>query len=332
MLGDNTVVGKYTCMNAGRQCSRALCFVFVLFCFTCRPSDLRAHGIVGQRMFIEPLFAEDANIKNELDFPRVELLTLPDGSYRTFDGAFEKALYPDRWSVIVEQSHVRIHPRGAPPLSGFDDLEVGTKVAIVRSAKHEFVLTPALFLTLPTGSRRVAEHHTAVEPALLFAKGLGDLNIGYLRPFAVEADVGYEASATGERQRNANYDMVLFYSVPYLNRFIRNTDAGFDLEHNLRLGHSPGAVLGDLFPFVEFNGSTPVAGTSGLSSTFLRPGALYMGKYFQISTAADLPLRGAGPRQRVGAVILLDLFLDEIHPAFGWTPFGKKHRHEEDKD
>ncbi len=311
---------------------RALHFLNIILVLTCLSPKLWAHGVVGQRMFIEPLFAEDANVKNELDLPRVELLTLPDGSYRTFDATFEKALYPERWSVIVEQSHIRFHPRGAPAVSGFDDLEIGTKVAIYRSAKHEFVLTPALFVTLPTGSRRVAEHHTAVEPALLFAKGLGDLNIGYLRPLAVQGDVGYEASATGERQRNANYDMVLFYSVPYLNRFIRHADAGFELEHNLRLGHSAAAIFGDMFPFVEFNGSTPVSGTPGSSSTFLRPGTLYMGKYFQISVAADLPLRGAGPRQRVGAVILLDLFLDEIHPAFRWTPFGKRHRHHEDED
>lgn len=64
----------------------------------------------------------------------------------------------------------------------------------------------------------------------------------------------------------------------------------------------------------------------------LRPGALYMGKYFQISAAADLPLRGAGRRQGGGLVMLLDLSLDEIHPAFGWTPFGKHHHHNEDKD
>ncbi len=158
------------------------------------------------------------------------------------------------------------------------------------------------------------------------------LDIGYLRPFAVQGDVGYEVSASGERQRNANYDMVLFYSVPYLNRFIRNGDSGFDLEHNLRLGHSAAAIFGDMFPFVEFNGSTSVVGTAGSSSTSLRPGVLYMGKYFQVSAAADLPLRGAGSRQRVGAVILVDWFLDEIHPAFGWTPFGKKHRRDEHKD
>jgi hypothetical protein len=55
---------------------------------------------------------------------------------------------------------------------------------------------------------------------------------------ALQGDIGYEAAVTGERERHATYDMVLEYSVPYLNRFIRNADTGFDLDHNLRLGHS----------------------------------------------------------------------------------------------
>ena len=80
-----------------------------------------------------------------------------------------------------------------------------------------------------------------------------------------------------------------------------------------------------MYPFVEFNGSTPVGGTSGSSATFLRPGAAYVGKYFQISAAADVPLRGYLPSRRVGAVVLFDLFLNEVVPAFGWTPFGKHH-------
>jgi hypothetical protein len=133
------------------------------------PSSLWAHGTVGQRMFIEPLFTEDANIKNELDFPRVEFSRLPDGSLRTFNASFEKALYPDRWSVVIEQSRLYRHLSGST-LAGFDDLEIGTKVAVYRNAEHELVLTPALFLTLPTGSPSVAEHRTKLEPALLLPK------------------------------------------------------------------------------------------------------------------------------------------------------------------
>ena len=163
---------------------------------------------------------------------------------------------------MIEQS--RVYRRIArSTIAGFDDLEVGTKLALYRSAVHELVLTPAVFLTAPTGSHVVAENRTKLQPAFVFAKGFGDLKWGWLRPLALQGDIAYEAAVTGVRERHATYDMVLEYSVPYLNRFIRNADTGFDLEHNLRLGHSSRAILGNMYPFVEFNGSTPVWGYFG---------------------------------------------------------------------
>lgn len=305
-------------------------FLIIAVMLACIPSDLWAHGTVGRRMFIEPLFTEDANIKNELNLPRAEFLRLPDGSFRSFSASFEKALYPNRWSVVIGQSRVYRRVAGST-IAGFDDLEVGTKLTLYRSHKHELVLTPALFLTAPTGSHSVAEHRTKLQPALIFAKGFGDLKWGWLRPLALQGDIGYEAAVTGEHERHATYDMVLEYSVPYLNRFVRNSDTRFDLEHNQRLGHSSRAILGNMYPFVEFNGSTPVGHTSGSSATFLRPGLAYVGKFFQISTAADVPLRGYLPRRRVGAVVLFDLFLNEVLPGFGWTPFGKRPHHDDER-
>jgi hypothetical protein len=290
------------------------------------PSALWGHGIEGDRMFIEPISAEDANIKNELVLPRAEFLTMPDGSYRSFGAALEKSLYPGRWSVVVEQGTISRHEPGGT-VTGFDGLEIGTKVAVYRNAAHEFVLTPALFATLPTGSRKVADREVELHPQIIFAKGLGDLKPGWLRPFALQGDAGFEFSATGEPDRHATYDLVLMYSIPYLNHFVREADAGFDVEHTLRLGYSPRAILGDMFPFVELNGSTPVNGTDGETATFLRPGTVYMGNYFQVTVAADIPLTGYLPERRVGGVVQLDFFLDEIAPAFGWTPFGKRRHH-----
>ncbi|WP_041855892.1 hypothetical protein [Candidatus Korobacter versatilis] len=302
-------------------------FLFIAALLPCIALDLWAHGNVGQRKFIEPLFTEDANIKDELIFPRAEFLAMPDGSLRSYTAAFEKTLYPNRWSVVIEQS--RVHRRVARSMiGGFGDLEVGTKFAVYRSAEHELVLTPALFLTVPTGSQSVAEHRTKLHPALVFAKGFGDLKWAWLRPLGLQGDLGYEAAVRGEHERQATYDMVLEYSVPYLNSSTRNADTRFDVKHDAPLGRSLRAVLGNSYPFVEFNGSTPVAGTTGSSSTFLRPGFAYVGRYFQISAAPDVPLRGYLPSRRIGTVVLIDLFLNEAVPAFGWTPFGKHHHHD----
>jgi hypothetical protein len=105
-------------------------FLIIAVMLACITSDLWAHGTVGQRNFIEPLFTEDANIKNELDFPRAEFLMLPDGSSRSFGASFEKALYPNRWSVVIEQGRVYRRLSGST-IAGFDDLEVGTKLALI---------------------------------------------------------------------------------------------------------------------------------------------------------------------------------------------------------
>src|SRR5689334_16017977 len=99
-------------------------FLIIGVMLVCIPSDLWAHGVVGERMFIEPLFTEDANIKDELDLPRAEFLMLPDGSSRSVGASFEKALYPNRWSLVIEQS--RIYRRVArSTIARFDDLEIG---------------------------------------------------------------------------------------------------------------------------------------------------------------------------------------------------------------
>ena len=63
--------------------------------------SIHSFGSLGARhcrpeKFIELLFTEDANIKNELHLPRAEFLMLPDGSSRSFSASFEKALYPNR--------------------------------------------------------------------------------------------------------------------------------------------------------------------------------------------------------------------------------------------
>ena len=108
-------------------------FSLVTLMLACIPSALWAHGIVGQRMFIEPLFTEDANIENELDLPRSEFLTLPDGSFRSFSASFEKALYPNRWSVVIGESRIYRRVSGST-VAGFDDLEVGTKLSLYRNA------------------------------------------------------------------------------------------------------------------------------------------------------------------------------------------------------
>lgn len=296
-----------------RRCSPGLVLALIVAAV---PQFAYAHGTVGKRLFIEPLFAEDANVKNELVLPRSELFRLPDGTVRSFGFALEKQLWQDRWSVSVEQGVASVH-MNRNATSGFDNVEITTKYVAYTNGPHEFILSPTLGVTLPTGSRKFMERHSAVSTGVLWAKGFGDLPGGWLRPLAVQADTLVQAFVSGEHKRLVVYDMVVEYSIAYLNHYIRKADGAYDTDDSLRVGSSPKAILGDMFPFVELNGETPLNGHDEHTSTFIRPGILHVGHYFQVTAAADLPLRSApSSRSRVGAVIMFDFFLDEINNVF----------------
>lgn len=301
--------------------------LFVLLCFTIPSCPAWAHGKIGKRVFLEPLTAEDANVKNELDLPRFELLPQPDGVAQDFSYSLEKEIYPHLFSISLGQDHLSL-PSSTGPMAGWDNLQLGLKWQAYTNVPHEFALTPALFVTLPTGNPRISPPETALQPMLLFAKGMGDLpNDGsarWLRPFALQGDLGYLHSVDGAHDRQTIYDLVVEYSLPYLDQWVRYANAGYRVKETLRQGFRPGAILGDLFPFAEFNGTAAVQGTPGGNTIFIRPGVAYMGSYFQLSLAADFEASGPVHLHQAGSVVLLDFFLDDIFPALRWTPFGRR--------
>ena len=284
--------------------------------------SVQAHGFVGLRMFIEPIAAEDANVKNELGLPRVDYLRLPDGTTRSMGVSLEKELYPDRVSIIAETGRIT---RTGPATSGWDNIEVGFKWEAWINAPHELAVSAAMFGVLPTGSARVTDPETAVRPMLVAAKGFGDLGVAWLRPLAFQGDLGYERSVSGSGGQMI-YDAVLMYSLPYLNHWVRQADTGRPTQETLRTGLSWGSLWGNVFPFVEINARRPTGNAQGEASSLLRSGACWMGKYVQVSVAADTNLAALAGARRHGITVLADWFIDEILPGFAKTPFGRRGR------
>ncbi len=58
----------------------------------------------------------------------------------------------------------------------------------------------------------------ATTPRVYFGKGLGDLDIGYLRPLAVAGLVGYQIADSPPRPNLVTPGFVVEYSVPTSNR------------------------------------------------------------------------------------------------------------------
>jgi len=288
-----------------------------------------AHGLVGKRLFIEPLVTEDANPKTEFDFPVLEVIQGPNGHHVTFNYSFEKKILP-KVSVDFEHNLGWFTP-DIPASStqfGGGNIGLGVKYALYRNLAHEFIMSGKFGAEVPTGDASIgADPYTTLSPEFLYAKGFGDLpsNAGlrWLRPFAVQGDMALNFPAGGPSgQPTARFtpraDLVVEYSIPYLDQFVLHNNHNYSLgDGSFRKGRCLGAIMGDLFPFSEFNFiALPVGPTGRKAFGFFRPGIAYVGHYFEVGGAAEFPAnRFTG--SHVGGMAIFDLFVDDVFPILG---------------
>src|SRR5215468_4850762 len=184
----------------------------------CLAAQAHAHGVVGDRSFIEPFITEDVNPKNEFVIARPEYAHGSDA--RTFSLGFglEKKL-ADTFSITLDSAFDSVSPVAPdePQTTGFENLAITLKDAVFINAPHEAIVSVALESTAPTGSTAVgAEKDWSFKPFLLYGKGFGDLPraLAYARPFAVQGDAGFEISLDHDRTTTLVYNVCLQYSIP----------------------------------------------------------------------------------------------------------------------
>lgn len=273
-------------------------------------SSAQAHGVVGQRTFIEPFVTEDANPKNEFVIARPSFLNTDEGNEFSLGFALEKKL-SERFSVALEGEWTSERIGGEPNSDGFQNPAVLLKYSLWQSPAREFILSPALEIELPLGDREIgAERDTAVAPFLLFGKGWGDLplSLSYLRPFALMGDAGFEFLTNAETETTFKYDILLMYSLPYLHTYVRDFGTPWPFRQ--------------LIPMVEFNFDTRVDGTGRSTEARVTPGLVYLGQSVQLGVAGQFPLNHTTDRELDPSILfLVDLFYDDLFPARTWTPF-----------
>lgn len=297
---------------------RRIC-ALVLILAVAVPTAAFAHGVVGDYVFLEPLIAEDPTPANEFDIAQPSWNKTSDGHNFSLGYSLEKVLYQDedfvpRLSVGLSNAWHYQWPKNAPDQHGFDDLEMFAKWALLVSPKHEFLLSAAALLQVPTGTPGVEEQsHTSLGPLFLWEKGMGDLPnwtaLKYLRPFGFQGDVGYLPALGGHTSHLMFADQVVEYSLPYLSNSVRD------------IGLKP--PFRNLYLFTEFNYSQLITGPSRMTfpSIVATPGIAYVGYHFELSVGTQLALNQAAvANTHAAAIALLDIFYDSIFTKAGnWT-------------
>ena len=272
------------------------------------------HGVVGQRSFIEPFIAEDANPKNEFVIGRPEWDHGREGRTLSVGFGLEKKL-ADRFSLTLDSEWLALYPdeTGEDNPSGFANLGLTLKYAFLVNPVHEAIVSAALESTAPTGTTAVgAGVDPSFKPFLLYGKGAGDLpsGLGYLRPFAVQGDAGFEITTDRERSTSFAHNLAVQYSIPYLESAVRD----FGLPWPL------GNLIGD----VEFNFEHGVNGEEqGKTTAIVTPGVVYMDRWVEVGVAGRFPLNSTTHQELDwGIVFIVDLFIDDLFPWTRWQPIG----------
>jgi hypothetical protein len=284
-------------------------------------SDASAHCFVGQRFLPATLATDDPCVADEMSLPtisRVKTADMPPATESHISGEISKRITED-FGISVGETWKHITQPGNPSLSGFDNLETTFQYQLLKDGPHELALLLGLIVDWGnTGAVNsgLATTYSTLTPTFYFGKGLGDLpdTIGWVRPFAVTGQVGYQVPSS-------SFDMVQGVPIP------QNLVYGGSLQYSLPYLKSSVVDLGlpdffnHLIPIVEAQFSTPVANNYGLSfvtTGTIQPGVIWVGSYFQVGVEAIIPIN-AQSGSAIGGMAQLHLYLDDMFP----DTFGK---------
>lgn len=269
-----------------------------------------AYTAAGDRSFPALLTLPQIAPTDEVYF---ETNTQPaaDGRTTALSGVFSKTL-TERWGIQVEGGYSWFDRRHASSVSGFNNAELALRYLAVVDRDREFLLTFGVHQEFGgTGNRRVgADPEGATTPTVYFGKGLGDLDIGYLRPLAILGNLGYEASNGGARPDRQVGGIAIQYSIPYL---VSKVDT-------LKLPDFLRAVT----PMVEVSYGVTTTGPGQQTEVTIAPGFSYAGDFWEIGVEALVPVTHAAGTG-AGAVLQFHLSLDYLFPnSIGRPLFGAR--------
>lgn len=269
-----------------------------------------AYDAAGDRLFPATLLLPQMAPGDEF-YINANTLPLSGGAAgiraSSFSATYMKTI-TDRFGVAIEETWTTIGQSGAGTAYGWQNLDGELKYLAVTDIDHEFLLSFGLDReTGGTGAARVgASPSGATTPRVYFGKGFGDLDVGLLRPLAVEGFSGVQFADKAPRPDVSQNGFVVEYSIPYLQSKVQSLDLP---EPLLRMT-----------PMTEVLFTAPVGKSFGARGTVLiAPGVSYAGEGWELAVEALVPATRATGRG-IGVTAQFHIALDYL---LADTPLGK---------
>lgn len=271
-----------------------------------------AHVVVGDRVFPVTLTFDDPGVGDEATLPQFVHAPAATGTnLNQFQWEYDKTITPFT-AIIYNQGYDILHSAQQPTRTGLENAFLTGKWQAYTNGPHEFVVSLGVIREFGGSAATVnigGSAYGSTAPIVYFGKGLGDLPIGVLRPFAITGELSYaipdrRLNATGDNSGNPpawSAGFSVQYSIPYLQSQVRDL-------------HLP-SFLGRLVPLVEATWYSPAAGPArGFPTTVVvAPGVIYLGQTMQFGVEMLIPAdRAAG--MHIGAIAQLHFFFDDLFP------------------
>ncbi len=263
-------------------------------------------------MFPVTLTLDDPGVADEATLPQIVVQPGPGPSEQDqFQWEFDKTITPDT-ALIYNQGYDILTAKGSKRATGFENPVITGKWQAFVNADHEFLVSIGVQRELPGNPNTVSiggDAQGSTAPTVYFGKGLGDLPIGYFRPFAVTGELSYlipdrALNTTGDNGgtvRSLVAGASLQYSLPYLQSQVK--DLGLP------------DFIGRLVPLAEMNYVSPTSGPAAGNPMMLSfsAGAIYLGDTFQVGLEVLIPGNQAAGKN-LGYIAQVHYFFDDIFP------------------
>jgi len=207
----------------------------------------------------------------------------------------------DRLSLTMTGTYSANQLTGGGTAYGWQNFDTSAQYLAVVNPAHEFLMSFGLDQNFGgTGAIGVgASRHGSTTPAIYLGKGLGDYDIGLLRPLAIAGFAGYQIADSAPASNAFQSGLVVEYSFPYLVSKV----APIAMPDFLRA-----TTL-----MCEFEFNNPIGGNAAKASVTVAPGFNYAGQGWDIGLEALLPATSSAGRG-IGVIAQLHFSLDYLMP------------------
>jgi hypothetical protein len=283
-----------------------LAALVVVCCAATTGRDAGAYTAAGDRVFPSTLVLPQFAPGDELYIWGETQPQTPDGPGSPWHDAnatvgFDKTI-TDRLGAVIEETWTEMETVKTGPKWGMQNLDSEIKYEAIDDQPHEFLMTLGLDREFGgTGAARVGAFAAgATTPRLYLEKGLGDLDIGLLRPLAFGALIGYQIADAAPRPNLYTPGFFVEYSIPYLESKVATLPLPEFVRH--------------LTPIAEVRFTVPSGESFGARATALiAPGVSYAGPGWEVGAEALFSGTNATGRG-VGVIAQLHLALDYLFP------------------